>query len=273
MNSSIDSDIQRGHTQRLKTFALGGGFALLVLLILAWLQPVGVQEERAVAPQFRFKVAQKRAAKAPPRKPLKQEPKRREVKREEPKPQKKTLTRKAPQRRTTTPRKASSLRTGARSGFSGMNLMAGLGGAGAGGVSLPASQSFDAIAGEALELVNYQEQRRAIREMRDRGERDRNSASGTLSREARPVYLKKPNYPPKALQKQIGGFVRLRMLINRNGKIEEYEILSAQPEGLFEDAIEKVLGQWTFDAALDGNGKPIESWKEYNYVFKIEDAR
>ena len=23
----------------------------------------------------------------------------------------------------------------------------------------------------------------------------------------------------------------------------------------------------------DANGKPIESWREYNYVFKIEDAR
>ena len=141
MNSSIYSDIRRGLTERLKTFALGGGFALLVLLILAWLQPVGVQEERTVAPQFRFKVAQKRAAKAPPRKPPKQEPKRREVKREESKPQKKTLTRKTPQRRTTTPRKASSLRTGARSEFSRMNLMAGLGGAGA-GTPTPISSSI-----------------------------------------------------------------------------------------------------------------------------------
>ena len=263
----------RGFTGILKTLALGGGFALFVLLVLAWLQPVGIQEERAVAPQFRFKVAPKRAAKAPPRKPPKQEPKRREMKRDEPKPQQKTVARKARLRRSATPRKASSLRSGVRSGFSGMNLMAGLGGAGTGGISLPTSQSFDAIAGEAMELVNYQEQRRAIREMRDRGQPERNSGTGALSREARPVYLKKPLYPKKALQKQIGGFVRLRMLIDRSGKVDEYEILSAQPTGLFEEAIEKVLGQWTFDAALDANGKPIESWKEYNYVFKIEDAR
>ena len=263
----------RGFIGFLKTLALGGSSALFLLLVLAWLQPVGIQEERAVAPQVRFKVASKRAVVIPPSKPSKQEPKRSEMKRDEPKPQQYTVARKIRPRRRATPRKAPVLRPNTRSSFSSLNLMASLGGTGTEGISLPTTQSFDAIAGEAMELVNYQEQRRAIREMRDLGQRERNSEAGFLSREARPVYLKKPLYPKKALQKQIEGFVRLRMLIDRDGKVDEYEILSSQPVGLFEEAIENVLERWIFDAALDANGKPIESWKEYKYVFKIEDGR
>jgi TonB family protein len=262
--------VSRGLNHGVKTL-LGGGFlTLFVLLFLAWLQPVGVQEERAVQPQFRFTVAADKVNKAPPQKQPQQDSKKTLIKREQSQSQKKSVIRKArPPRPSVAPR-SSTLRAGVRSSFSGMTLMAG---GGAGQFSLPVAQSFDAIASEAMEWLSYQEERKRIRELRGRSESDRSNQRRGLSRVARPVFLKEPSYPPVALQKQIVGFVRLRMLIDRSGKVEEAEILASQPTGIFDEAIKKVMGSWTFEPAKDATGKPIESWVEYKYVFKIEDAR
>ncbi|MBN1417557.1 MAG: energy transducer TonB [Planctomycetes bacterium] len=256
----------------------GFGWAAGVFLFLAWQQPVMKDNERIELPEilsFRFRVTPE---KAPP--PPAQEPSRAQEteppKRERPKETSKKLALKpAAARPIRRPASAGGGLRPAVAGFGLQNiaLLAPAAGAGGGGLELPIGDAFEEIAGEALELARYNERRQAVREMafqRD-GASDALGA-GMVASPPRAQYTPKPRYPQDALRKRLEGFVRLRLLVSREGKVEEVQVIAAQPEGVFEDAIETVLPRWQFRPASDRSGKPIEQWTEFNYVFKLEDA-
>jgi protein TonB len=79
-----------------------------------------------------------------------------------------------------------------------------------------------------------------------------------------------PKYPDKAIRNEAEGFVRVRVLIGENGAVKSHEILEAEPAGVFEESLESVVPLWQFTPALDEAGRPMEFWKEYKYVFKLE---
>jgi hypothetical protein len=45
---------------------------------------------------------------------------------------------------------------------------------------------------------------------------------------------------------------------------------STDPPGVFDDSIKEVLPHWRFIPAKDDAGKPVEFWKQFNYVFKLQ---
>jgi TonB family protein len=167
-----------------------------------------------------------------------------------------------------------SLRPAAIQSLGGIStLNAGMGGGGA-AIALSGAEGFQAIAGDVLQMVNYHERSRMIREATYQGGNRNVMQKINQAIKTRPVptYTPEPRYPDAAREKNIEGFIKLRLLIDKEGKVEKCEILMAQPENMFEECITNVLPRWQFDPATDRTGKPIESWIEFNYIFKMEDA-
>lgn len=56
----------------------------------------------------------------------------------------------------------------------------------------------------------------------------------------------KPPYPQRAKRLNQEGVVEVRFLVNQDGSVSDVEILSATPEGMFEDSVLKTLPRWKF---------------------------
>jgi TonB family protein len=84
----------------------------------------------------------------------------------------------------------------------------------------------------------------------------------------------RPQYPAAA-KKGDGkeGSVSVRVLISDTGEVSRWEVLSADPPGVFEKSVQDSIQVWKFSPALDQFGKPIESWRPYNFTFKFQDSR
>lgn len=68
------------------------------------------------------------------------------------------------------------------------------------------------------------------------------------------------SFPEKALNDNVlEGVVELRMLINSDGRVEQKEVLSANPEGYFEENTLAMLDSWTFQPA-QYQGRNVAIW-------------
>lgn len=252
--------------------ALFGGtlFALGVFLFLAWIQPALSEKDRIdVSKLPTFKIAPDRTP-PPAQQPKKETTKEKPRKKKPPKRKKRKIANKPVQRPTRAPAKATSFQPQISGLGSSLDLGSMLG-SGGGGIKLDLRQQDAALeVGAALvERSGYERRRQLIRE---RQQEERSFADSAAAEKAEPKFMEKPAYPSRARSDAVHGFVRLRLLINREGYVEEYEIVQAQPEGYFEEAIDSVIGRWTFRPAKDSKGRPIESWLKFKYVFKLEDA-
>jgi TonB family protein len=88
----------------------------------------------------------------------------------------------------------------------------------------------------------------------------------------RVTYQPKPAYPQAALVsgREQEGSVRVKMLISPTGTVSKLEIVDSTPPGVFDDSVKEVLPHWRFIPAKDDTGKPVEFWKQFNYVFKLQ---
>jgi len=94
-----------------------------------------------------------------------------------------------------------------------------------------------------------------------------------VAKGARQLPPPKPPYPKAARQANIEGAVKFRALVEVDGTISEYEILTAQPEGYFEETIiESVIPNLRFHPAEDAEGQPLPSWETVIYRFELKDA-
>jgi len=93
---------------------------------------------------------------------------------------------------------------------------------------------------------------------------------GELDQAPRQVMQVEPVYPYKARQRNIVGFVKVKMLVKADGTVGEVSILDAQPKGLFEAETLKVIPQWRFmPGKIDGQAVP--SWVIKNVKFELND--
>ncbi len=149
-------------------------------------------------------------------------------------------------------------------------------GARGGRLEMSANEMFDEFAEEALEYVEYEEERqRSMRQpvgARTAASRERGRSAAGGIKSAQPLYSPKPRYPQKARKDSIEGFVIVSVLVSRTGSVQEFQIIAAEPEGIFEAAVKEILPQWKFSPARDDDGRPIETREEFTLVFELEDA-
>lgn len=248
-----------------------------VFLFIGWIQPGLGSNEKISLPdviKFEFKVA---TADQPPPPPPKREPPREEVRRK-PQKQRKATSRTAPRNTASRPRRTAqsldmNLRPALGAGLAGLGgIQISDPGTGA-GIDVELGFSGEEVIEDAREMLQYQQAQREIRALSQQGDRRRLREmvqSGRLT-EPRLIFQEKPEYPAEARKKEIEGWVHVRILISLEGSVDEIEILSARPEGVFEESLHAALPAWQFTPAKDGSGKPIEFWKEFKYRFVLDD--
>ena len=77
-----------------------------------------------------------------------------------------------------------------------------------------------------------------------------------IARELTPLVKIPPEYPQRAMAKDIEGYVVLRFIVTETGSVESPEILHAEPEGYFESAARRAVLRWKYQPQYR-DGKPI----------------
>ncbi len=83
--------------------------------------------------------------------------------------------------------------------------------------------------------------------------------SGDLDQPPRKVLQSAPVYPYKARQRNLEGYVRVKLLVRADGTVGEVSVIDAEPKGLFDSAALKAVPQWRFQPGVI-DGQAVPSW-------------
>ena len=83
-------------------------------------------------------------------------------------------------------------------------------------------------------------------------------------------FLVSPNYPGRALNKGIEGFVELRFDVNKMGATENIVVTRAEPQGYFEKAAISAAERWKYQPKTQG-GKAVDyKGMSHRVTFEIQ---
>ena len=78
-----------------------------------------------------------------------------------------------------------------------------------------------------------------------------------------------PSYPARALMRKTEGWVRLELIIDREGRVADARVLEAEAKSVFDRAALKAARRWRFHpAAEDGGERPLRVTQKIE--FKLE---
>ncbi len=75
-------------------------------------------------------------------------------------------------------------------------------------------------------------------------------------------------FPEQALEEGMSGFVKVSLLIGRDGGVEDIRLVEAQPGGVFEQAAIANVKTWKFRPG-QVNGRPVASWQLQRISFSL----
>jgi protein TonB len=94
--------------------------------------------------------------------------------------------------------------------------------------------------------------------------------SGDLDQPPQKLMQTEPVYPYKARQRNIEGYVKVKMLVQTDGTVGDVSVLDAQPQGLFESAALKAVPSWRFKPGVI-DGQAVPSWVVTTIRFTLND--
>lgn len=92
--------------------------------------------------------------------------------------------------------------------------------------------------------------------------------SGDLDQPPREAVRTQPIYPYRARQRNIEGWVKIKLLVQADGSVGSVEVLEAQPTGLFESAVKKAAPQWKFQPGILA-GEAVPAWVVTTVRFEL----
>ncbi len=96
-------------------------------------------------------------------------------------------------------------------------------------------------------------------------------AQGDLDEPPRAKVRTPPVYPFKARQRNIEGYVEVKLLVQPDGSVGSVEILEARPPGVFDQAALDAVPHWRFSPGLI-EGRAVPSWVITRVVFTMNEA-
>ena len=92
---------------------------------------------------------------------------------------------------------------------------------------------------------------------------------GSVDTPPNPVERVAPEeYPRKARERGIEGFVTLNLLIDTSGTIERVKVLQAEPAGVFEEVALATIRRWRFKPAVY-EAAPVRAWAKQTIRFEL----
>ncbi|MFO7752074.1 MAG: energy transducer TonB [Desulfobacteraceae bacterium] len=77
-----------------------------------------------------------------------------------------------------------------------------------------------------------------------------------------------PVYPYRAKRMDIGGKVKVRFLVTRDGTVSQVKIISAPPGEIFNQSVIRAVSSWRFKPGKI-DGRKVETWMVTTIVFNI----
>ena len=93
------------------------------------------------------------------------------------------------------------------------------------------------------------------------------SGTGT-TRGPRIVDGGRPDYPENARAKGWEGTVRLQILVNTDGRVEDVRIVAGSGYSELDQTAQRAVRSWRFSPALK-NGSPVAAWAAVPVVFDL----
>jgi TonB family protein len=100
------------------------------------------------------------------------------------------------------------------------------------------------------------------------------SAGGSGFNPARAIAILQlqPEFPDKARQNSIEGWVTVSYVIGRDGRVSNVDIVAAQPRNVFESAVRRAVRSWRFEP-MTVDGKTVEQEKTQTIRFSLSDVQ
>lgn len=84
--------------------------------------------------------------------------------------------------------------------------------------------------------------------------------------------FKSPDYPQAAIRREIEGWVDIRFDVNPLGRVENLQVVAAQPEGVFEKSVLQAAQHWRYQPRMNANGEADYSYgMTKRLVFELEN--
>lgn len=93
--------------------------------------------------------------------------------------------------------------------------------------------------------------------------------AGDLDSPLTPITRVPPDYPLNAKRRGIQGEVKVRILINEQGTVENVSVVNAKPPGVFDQSVLHCVSRWRFKAGTVG-GRPVRALAETTVKFELE---
>jgi len=81
--------------------------------------------------------------------------------------------------------------------------------------------------------------------------------SGGSDRDVIPLVRINPEYPRRAQERGVEGWVQLEFSITASGTVSDVKVIDAEPKGLFEDAATKAMLRWKYNPKVV-DGRAVE---------------
>jgi protein TonB len=95
---------------------------------------------------------------------------------------------------------------------------------------------------------------------------------GDLVMENAPRQRINPQYPRRAQQRKIEGYVIVEFRVDEEGRVDRdsLEFVEANPEGIFERVVRKAVFRWRFDPLMQ-NGVAVAYKNRQRFEFNLEN--
>lgn len=78
-----------------------------------------------------------------------------------------------------------------------------------------------------------------------------------------------PAYPPAAKRRNIEGWIKVKFVVDEQGRVDHVSVLDAEPEGVFEQSVLRSIGGWRFKPGTI-KGMAVKAQVEQTITFKLE---
>lgn len=93
-------------------------------------------------------------------------------------------------------------------------------------------------------------------------------ATGAVTQELKTNTRIEPTYPPASRRAGEEGTVRLKVLVDENGRPKDVQVAQTSGFSRLDDAAKQAVRRWRFQAAMD-NGRAITVWTQVAVTFKL----